>query len=84
MEKFNTKDGNCVVCFQPLIQNTKRFGIDYELNVAVKHHITYFPEKVTWVHQKCHTKIHDPQNPLTHLIQYDNGDSEKFYANKNA
>jgi len=50
-----------------------------DVSVGVKHHISYFPEKVAWVHQKCHDKIHDPENPITHLIQYEEGDSEKFY-----
>ena len=79
IERVNQNDGNCIVCFKPLVETIERFGQKADVSVGVKHHISYFPEKVAWVHQKCHDKIHDPKNPITHLIQYEEGDSEKFY-----
>ena len=80
VEHVNQKDGNCVVCSEPLIETVQRFGkVKSEITVGIKHHISYFPEKVAWVHKKCHEKIHDPKNPITHLIQYDEGDAVKFY-----
>ena len=80
IEHVNQKDGNCVVCSKSLIETVQRFGtVESELRVGIKHHISYFPEKVAWVHKKCHEKIHDPKNLVTHLIQYEEGDSVKFY-----
>ena len=43
----------------------------------IKHHIQYFPEVTCFVHYKCHTEIHDGKYPK--LIQYEDGDSRKFY-----
>ena len=58
----------CIVCYgSPL---------DTKLN---KHHVSYFPEIIAYVHYDCHNKIHDPDNPLTAFIQYSVGDSKKFY-----
>ena len=47
----------------------------------IKHHVTYFPEKIAFVHYECHKKIHgDP--PITIWIQYYDGDARKFYTIK--
>ena len=44
----------------------------------IKHHVTYFPEKIAFVHYDCHKKIHgDP--PMTLWIQYNDGDARKYY-----
>jgi len=48
-----------------------------------KHHVSYFPEIIVFVHYQCHQKIHDPDNPMTQYIQYDEGDARKFYEKKN-
>ena len=48
----------------------------------IKHHISYYPQIIAFVHFKCHEKIHDPDNPIQHLIQYQDGDSLKFYKEK--
>jgi hypothetical protein len=50
---------------------------DYEL---IKHHVTYFPEKVAFVHYECHKQIHN--KPIDFLIQYGEGDARKFYDMK--
>jgi hypothetical protein len=84
IERVNQKDGNCIVCGKPLVETIERFGQKADVEAGTKHHISYFPEKVAWVHQKCHDKIHDPKNPITYLIQYEEGDSEKFYKIQNA
>tara|TARA_B100000029_G_scaffold31644_1_gene30131 strand:- start:4065 stop:4400 length:336 start_codon:yes stop_codon:yes gene_type:complete len=50
----------------------------------VRHHVKYFDESgnvyeiICYVHRECHKAIHDGQHP--HLIQYNEGDSRKFYA----
>ena len=68
----------CAVCFQgPSIDNDS-----HTVEPFIKHHITYFPQKIAYVHDKCHRTIHDPKNPLPWFIQYQNGDSRKFYALK--
>ena len=46
----------------------------------IKHHVSYFPEIIAFVHYECHKKIHDI--PLNQFIQYKNGDSRKFYEVK--
>ena len=45
----------------------------------VGHHVKYFPPVIAFVHYSCHKKIHDVKNPLTEFIQYQKGDSEKYY-----
>ena len=46
-----------------------------------KHHVEYDPEKIIWVHSKCHRKIHDSDNPLIQWIQYTKEESKLFYKN---
>lgn len=65
----NTK---CIVCFKEPEDN-------YNL---IKHHVSYFPETIAYVHFNCHQKIHDPDNPLDVWIQYEPEDSKKFYREK--
>jgi len=56
-------------------------GLTATATPLIKHHVTYFPEKIAFVHYECHKKIHgDP--PMTMLIQYKDGDARKFYAMK--
>ena len=65
----------CAVCF-------KGPSVDNETNLIepfIKHHVTYFPQKIAYVHDKCHKQIHATDNH--YLIQYDEGDSKKFYDN---
>ncbi len=68
---FYNSRHRCIVCFKP---PTDGFQL-------MKHHITYFPEMIAFVHYDCHNKIHDPDNPLTTFIQYEAGDSREFYNN---
>ena len=46
----------------------------------VGHHVKYFPAVIAWVHYKCHREIHDGKRP--ELIQYEEGDSTKYYKMK--
>jgi hypothetical protein len=48
----------------------------------IKHHVSYYPENIAFVHFDCHQKIHDPDNPLTVFIQYEPEDSKRFYKEK--
>ena len=62
----------CLVC-------GKSHEVD-ENNIVItliKHHVSYFPEKIAYVHNECHTKIHNTPNSV--LIQYELGDSKKYY-----
>ena len=70
--RFNKRDF-CFLCKQPPED-------DFEL---IKHHVSYFPEKVAYVHFDCHMKIHDPENPIKDLIQFKEGDSRRFYEIQN-
>jgi len=68
----------CAVCFgAPTIDEKTHERIN-----LTKHHISYFPQKIAFVHSKCHDKIHDPKNPITYLIDFQQGDSRKFYENQ--
>ena len=65
----------CAVCFQgPSIDNDS-----HTVEPFIKHHITYFPQKIAYVHIECHKKIHATDNHF--LIQYDKGDSNIFHGN---
>ena len=66
IEYLNNRE-KCIVCFQPPEP-------DFAL---IKHHVTYFPEKIAFVHYDCHKKIHDPDNPMTQWIQYTEEEKRK-------
>ncbi len=65
--EFINKDNMCIICFGSS-KDTK----------LIKHHLSYFPERIAYVHYDCHKKIHD--TPLDIFIQYKQGDSRKFYS----
>ena len=73
--KFLNGCEKCLVCGNDQTVNDETQIIE----PLIRHHVSYFPQVVTYVHYECHKKIHDPTNPITNLIQYDEGDSEKFY-----
>ena len=72
MSLFLNSKNMCLVCFKEPEDN---------LNL-IKHHVSYFPEVIAFVHYKCHNQIHHPDNTLPHLIQYKRKDSKKFYKDK--
>ena len=59
----------CICCFGAL-------GDGDDLAI---HHISYFPEVCCYVHAKCHEDIHKTPSVHPYLIQYEEGDSMKFY-----
>ena len=72
VSRLNSPD-RCIVC---------GFGESFDIQTGIptplnKHHVSYFPEKIAYVHWACHNRIHN--TPLTTFIQYSPGDSEKFY-----
>jgi len=72
LAKFLNSNVMCMVCFKEPKDN---------LNL-IKHHVSYFPQVICFVHFDCHNKIHHPDNTLPHLIQYGSKDSRKFYESK--
>jgi hypothetical protein len=46
-----------------------------------QHHISYFPEKIAFVHVSCHFAIHH-RGLRPDLIEYVEGDSRKFHEEK--
>ncbi len=70
---LNTPD-MCIVCF---MKPQDGYG-----NKLIKHHVSYDPEIIAYVHYHCHQKIHDTDKPINFLIQYEDGESRKFYAAK--
>jgi len=73
---LNSKD-KCLICFGKPEKWENHQDID-----LIKHHVSYFPQVIAFVHYQCHAKIHDPNKPLTQFIQYESGDSIKFYNEK--
>ena len=72
---MNSAD-KCLVC-----SGERNFNDDNNMyEPLVGHHVKYFPAVVAWVHYDCHKKIHDGKRP--DLIQYENGDSTKYYRMK--
>jgi hypothetical protein len=72
---YMNKNNMCLVCFKPPLEG---YG-----NMLIKHHVSYFPELIAFVHYDCHKKIHMEHTTISHLIQYKDGDSRKFYEKKN-
>ena len=68
----------CMVCFgKPEVVK----DVDSTMILSlIRHHISYFPEKIALVHYECHRKIHD--TPLDVFIQYADSDSRIFYDMK--
>ena len=76
--RFLNSRNKCIVCgFERAFDTQTRM-----IESLVGHHVTYFPAVVAWVHYHCHRKIHD--NPITPLIQYEDGDSRRYYEKKAA
>lgn len=65
---MNSRD-MCICCFRP-----PAAGGDLAI-----HHISYFPEVCCYVHDGCHEDIHGTPSKHPYLIQYEEGDSVKFY-----
>ena len=74
---LNSRD-KCIVCGFGRAFDTQTRMIE----PLVGHHIQYFPAVIAWVHYHCHRKIHN--NPITSLIQYEDGDSRRYYEKKAA
>ncbi len=76
---LNSPTGACKVCGgeRPFDINTKR------QEPFVGHHVSYYPPMIAFVHYDCHKKIHDVENPISELINYDEGDSKKYYELRN-
>jgi len=69
----------CLVC-----SSGRSYDIDTKrIEPLVGHHVRYFPPVITFVHYCCHKKIHDKNNPISTLIQYDTGDAKRYYDLKN-
>ncbi len=76
--KFFNSHKRCIVC------NGER-TCDIRTRMVERlygHHVRYFPPLVAWVHSSCHKKIHDTENPMTLYIQYEEGDSQKYYEQR--
>ena len=76
--RFLNSRNKCIVCgFERAFDTQTRM-----IEPLVGHHVTYFPAVIAWVHYHCHRKIHN--NPVTSLIQYEDGDSRRYYEKKAA
>jgi hypothetical protein len=65
---------NCMACGHDC-----SFDIETKRQIPLeKHHETYFPQRIAFVHQQCHFAIHH-KGLRPDLIKYSEGDSRKFY-----
>ena len=79
MEYINS-DKFCMICFgEPEVDGKGKSVRTLKLE---KHHVEYDPEKIIWVHSKCHRKIHNTDNPMTLWIRYTGKERKSFYKNK--
>ena len=58
---LNSKD-KCIICFGKPEKWDNHQDID-----LIKHHVSYFPQVIAFVHYQCHAKIHDPNKPLIYV-----------------
>lgn len=72
MPRYLNSPDCCILCFLPPEGGLK----------LIKHHASYDPEVIAYVHYRCHQKIHDPENPVKFLIQFTPDEVKKFYAKK--
>ncbi|MCH8833086.1 MAG: hypothetical protein IIA81_02205 [Thaumarchaeota archaeon] len=72
-KKYLNNRDSCYVCKQP----------PEDEYIFIKHHVSYFPEIIAFVHFECHQKIHDPEKPIKELIKFNDRDSRKFYEMQN-
>jgi hypothetical protein len=65
---------NCMACGHDC-----SFDIETKRQIPLeKHHETYFPQRIAFVHQECHFAIHH-KGLRPDLIKYPEGDGKKFY-----
>ena len=65
---------NCMACGHDC-----SFDIETKRQIPLeKHHVTYFPQRIAFVHQECHFAIHH-KGLRSDLIKYSEGDGRKFY-----
>jgi len=77
--KHLNSPNNCIVC-----GSERAFDIETrKREPLVGHHVSYFPPVIAFVHYNCHKKIHDKENPISVLINYEQGDAKKYYDLKN-
>ena len=73
-EKYLNSPNNCKACGHGCA-----FDISSRREEPLsQHHISYFPEKIVFVHVSCHFAIHH-KGFRADLKKYDDGDSRKFY-----
>ena len=80
IEYMNSED-RCIICFkEPDVKPEPDILGKKVIYPLIKHHVSYYPEVIAFVHYDCHKKIHD--TPLNTFIQYEQGDSRKYYKEK--
>ena len=87
MTEFMNQNITCIACMKGLEQGQSSIIINGKYNPTkislIKHHVKYNPEIVAYVHFACHQIIHDPDDPrYKHLIQFQDGESRKYYDSK--
>ncbi len=76
-EKYLNSPNNCEACGHDCA-----FDISTRMEEPLsQHHISYFPERIVFVHISCHFTIHH-RGLRPDLIEYEEGDSRKFYVDK--
>lgn len=76
-KKYLNSPNNCEACGHDCA-----FDISSRMEEQLsQHHISYFPERIVFVHVSCHFAIHH-RGLRPDLIEYEEGDSRKFHVDK--
>ena len=71
---YLNSSNNCKAC-----NHDCSFDIETKREIPLeKHHVTYFPQRIAFVHVGCHFAIHH-KGLRPELIEYTEGESRKFY-----
>lgn len=74
-KKYLNSPNNCAACGHDCA-----FDISSRMEEPLcQHHISYFPERIVFVHVNCHFVIHH-RGLRSDLIEYGEGDSRKFHV----
>ena len=86
IKNYDNKNNNVTYLNSP--NNCKACGHDCSFDIETKrvislekHHVTYFPQRVAFVHTECHFAIHH-RGLKPNLIEYEEGDGREFHIEK--
>jgi len=74
----------CIVCMKKPEKRENHIKINGQFKMIEiplqRHHVTYSPQLIAYVHDHCHVEINEGKHP--HLVQYEQGESREYYDKK--